>query len=97
MLDVMKLALETDSTRIISLFIDTTVIHNITHHGNGPEALAELRGHEEKQFDALGSFLTALFAYPMAYFLAVKVSPRWRVTMLVVVMAPFWTSQLLRY
>ncbi len=60
MLDVMKLALETDSTRIISLFIDTTVIHNITHHGNRPEALAELRGHEEKQFDALGSFLTAL-------------------------------------
>ncbi len=60
MLEVMKLALETDSTRIISLFIDTTVIHNITHHGNRPEALAELRGHEEKQFDALGSFLTAL-------------------------------------
>ncbi|MFN0019528.1 MAG: DUF1552 domain-containing protein [Pirellulaceae bacterium] len=60
MLDVMKLALETDSTRIISLFIDTTVIHNITHHGNRPEALAELRRHEEKQFDALGSFLTAL-------------------------------------
>lgn len=44
-----------------------------------------------------GTFLTALFAYPMAYFLAVKVSPRWRVTMLVLVMAPFWTSQLLRY
>lgn len=60
--DVMKLALETDSTRIISLFIDTTVIHNITHHGNRPEVLAELRGHEEKQFDALNGFLTALAA-----------------------------------
>lgn len=45
----------------------------------------------------LGTTLTALFAYPMAYFLAVKVSPRWRVTLLVLVMAPFWTSQLLRY
>ena len=45
----------------------------------------------------VGTLLTALFAYPMAYFLAVKVSPRWRVTMLVLVMAPFWTSQLLRY
>ena len=45
----------------------------------------------------LGTLLTVLFAYPMAYFLAVKVSPRWRVTMLVLVMAPFWTSQLLRY
>ncbi len=59
-LDVIKLALETDSSRIVSLFIDTTVIHNITHHGNRPEVLAELRGHEERQFDALNSFLTSL-------------------------------------
>ena len=58
--DLMKLALETDSTRIISLFIDTTVIHNITHHGNRPEVVAELRAHEEGQFKALNSFLTAL-------------------------------------
>jgi hypothetical protein len=60
MFEVMKLALETDSTRLISLFIDTTVIHNITHHGNRPEVLNELRGHEEKQFDALNGFLNAL-------------------------------------
>ncbi len=60
MFDVIKLALETDSSRLISLFIDTTVIHNITHHGNRPEVLAELRSKEEAQFDALGSFLTAL-------------------------------------
>ena len=53
MFDVMKLALETDSTRLISLFVDTMVIHNITHHGNRPEVLAELRGKEEGQFDAL--------------------------------------------
>jgi hypothetical protein len=58
--DVMKLALETDSSRIMSFFIDTTVIHNITHHGNRPEVLAELRGHEEGHFDALGGFLKAL-------------------------------------
>ncbi len=56
----MALALQTDSTRIISLFIDTTVIHNITHHGNRPEVLAELKGHEERQFDALNDFLTTL-------------------------------------
>jgi hypothetical protein len=62
MFDVMKLALITDSTRIISLFIDTTVIHNITHHGNRPEVIAELRGHEEGQFDALASFLGGLEA-----------------------------------
>ena len=45
----------------------------------------------------LATALTVLFAYPMAYFLAVKVSSRWRNAMLVLVMAPFWTSQLLRY
>jgi hypothetical protein len=60
MFDVVKLALETDSTRIVSLFIDTTVIHNITHHGNRPEVLAELRGKEEGQFDVLNAFLTSL-------------------------------------
>lgn len=60
MFDVMKLAIETDSTRVISLFIDTTVIHNITHHGNRPEAIAELRSKEEGQFAALGGFLGSL-------------------------------------
>src|SRR5262249_22165159 len=60
MFDVMRLALETDSTRIISLFIDTTVIHNLTHHGNRPEAITELRAHQEGQFDALNDFLKGL-------------------------------------
>ncbi len=45
----------------------------------------------------LATALTALFAFPMAYFLAVKVKPKWRLLLLVLVMAPFWTSQLLRY
>lgn len=45
----------------------------------------------------VGTLLTALIAFPMAYFLAVKCDPRWRLTLLVLVMAPFWTSQLLRY
>lgn len=62
MFSLMKLALETDSTRVISLFIDTTVIHNITHHGNRPEVVAELRGHEEGQFSALNGFLDGLAA-----------------------------------
>jgi hypothetical protein len=60
MFDVIKLALETDSTRLMSVFIDTTVIHNITHHGNRPEVLDELKHHEENQFDALGDFLKSL-------------------------------------
>ncbi len=60
MFDVVKLALETDSSRLVSLFIDATVIHNITHHGNRPEVLAELRGKEEPQFDALAGLLKGL-------------------------------------
>jgi len=62
MFDVMKLALETDSTRIITLFIDTTVIHNITHHGFREDTLAELKGHETRQFDVLDRFLGSLAA-----------------------------------
>jgi spermidine/putrescine transport system permease protein len=45
----------------------------------------------------LATLITAIVAFPMAYYLAVKVPPRWRLTLLVLVMAPFWTSQLLRY
>ena len=44
-----------------------------------------------------GTLLTALFAYPLAYFLAVRASPRLRTLLLVLVIVPFWTSQLLRY
>jgi hypothetical protein len=60
MFDVIKLALETDSSRLVSLFIDATVIHNITHHGNRPEVLAELRAKEESQFGALNHLLNIL-------------------------------------
>jgi hypothetical protein len=62
MFDVIKLALETDSSRLVSLFIDATTIHNITHHGNRPEVLAELRAKEEVQFDALAHLLKMLSA-----------------------------------
>lgn len=59
-LDVVKLAIENDSSRLITFFIDTTVIHAITHHGNRPETIAELSVHESAQFGALNDFLTAL-------------------------------------
>ena len=45
----------------------------------------------------LATLLAAVVAYPMAYFLAVKADPKWRLALLILVMAPFWTSQLLRY
>ncbi|MFB0939447.1 MAG: ABC transporter permease, partial [Paracoccaceae bacterium] len=37
-----------------------------------------------------------LIAYPLAYFLAVKVSPKWKIILLVLVIVPFWTSILIR-
>jgi spermidine/putrescine transport system permease protein len=44
----------------------------------------------------LGTLLCAVVAYPMAYYLAVKASPKWRTLLLVLIIVPFWTSQLLR-
>ncbi|MGB5212098.1 MAG: ABC transporter permease [Anderseniella sp.] len=43
-----------------------------------------------------GTLGALLVAYPLAYFLAVKVSPRWRLILLVMVIVPFWTSILIR-
>ena len=60
MFDMIKLALETDSTRIVSFFIDTVIIHNLTHHGGREQQIAELRNHETAQFDAFNQFLTSL-------------------------------------
>ena len=60
MLGVIKLAVETDSSRFITLFIDSTAIHSTTHHGGRPEVIAELRGHEEGQLAALNDFLSGL-------------------------------------
>jgi spermidine/putrescine transport system permease protein len=44
----------------------------------------------------LGTLAALLIAYPLAYYLAVKVSPRWRLLLLVLVIVPFWTSLLIR-
>jgi Protein of unknown function (DUF1552) len=60
MFDIVKLALETDSSRLITVFVDTTVIHNITHHGNRPEVLAELQAKEAGQFDSVAALLASL-------------------------------------
>ena len=43
-----------------------------------------------------GTLLAVLIAYPLAYFLAVKSNPRWRLLLLVLVIVPFWTSILIR-
>jgi len=44
----------------------------------------------------LGTLLCLLIAYPLAYYLAVKVSARWKLLLLVLVIVPFWTSLLIR-
>jgi hypothetical protein len=71
MYDLIRLALETDSTRLVTLFISTLGLksdvagvthetHTLTHHGNRPETLAELRAIEEAQFKALADLLKGL-------------------------------------
>jgi spermidine/putrescine transport system permease protein len=44
----------------------------------------------------LGTLLSLLVAYPLAYFLAVKVDRRFKIILLVLVIVPFWTSLLIR-
>ncbi|MCP4010432.1 MAG: ABC transporter permease, partial [Proteobacteria bacterium] len=44
----------------------------------------------------LGTLLSLLVAYPLAYFLAVKVDQRYKFILLVLVIVPFWTSLLIR-
>lgn len=43
-----------------------------------------------------GTLLCLLVAYPLAYFLAVKVHPKWKTLLLVMIIVPFWTSILIR-
>jgi spermidine/putrescine transport system permease protein len=43
-----------------------------------------------------GTFVILIIAYPLAYYLAVKVSSRWKLLLLILVIVPFWTSLLIR-
>ena len=71
MFDVAKLAFESDSTRVVSLFINTYSIvpdlpgvtsetHSITHHGDRQEVLDQLFIIESEQIKALAGFLSGL-------------------------------------
>ncbi|WP_170422189.1 ABC transporter permease [Ruegeria arenilitoris] len=44
----------------------------------------------------LGTVAALVIAYPLAYFLAVRCSPKWRTSLLILVIVPFWTSILIR-
>jgi hypothetical protein len=71
MFDLIRLGLENDSTRLVTVFINTIGVatdipgvmhetHSLTHHGNRPETLAELKSIEEAQFKALAGLLGGL-------------------------------------
>jgi hypothetical protein len=73
MFDMMRLALQTDSTRFITCYISTFHVvpkvdgvrnetHGLTHHGNEPEKMAELRRIEEAQVLAFSGLLNGLLA-----------------------------------
>ena len=44
----------------------------------------------------LGTIAALVIAYPLAYFLAVRCSPKWKTSLLILVIVPFWTSILIR-
>jgi len=69
--DVMSLALETDSTRVITLQLQGTGLvvpiegvtmdhHNLSHHGKDPEKLRQLALVEGAEFKVLSDFLKRL-------------------------------------
>lgn len=71
MFKMARLALETDSTRLVTLFLTpvsaiptlpgvTHETHTLTHHGNRPEMIEELSLIEHAQFTALADLLTDL-------------------------------------
>lgn len=71
MLDLAQLALQTDSTRFIALYISgsnavqplsgiSIEYHSLSHHGQDPEKLGQLRVIQTKQMQAIGGFLAKL-------------------------------------
>lgn len=44
----------------------------------------------------IGTLAALLIAYPLAYYLAIKANPKWKIILLVLVIVPFWTSILIR-
>lgn len=73
MLDLVHLALQTDTTRFIALYISgsnavqpiegvSIEYHSLLHHGQDPEKLSQLSIIQTRQLQAIGSFLGKLHA-----------------------------------
>lgn len=71
MFGVVRLAFESDSTRLVTVFINPFTLvptipgvkhesHSLTHHGNRPETLEELALIESAHFKVLGELLSGL-------------------------------------
>jgi hypothetical protein len=71
MLDLARLALQTDSTRVVSLFIRgaecktpiegvAEAHHRLTHHGQNPEIIEQLKLVESKEMEVFRDFLAGL-------------------------------------
>lgn len=71
--DLIPLALQTDSTRAITVLIQgrgdvplikgvTMAHHNLSHHGQDPEKIAQLERIEHAEFEAFNGLLTSLKA-----------------------------------
>src|ERR671915_1402040 len=66
--------------------------------GNFPDAL-DGRGEQIVRtfmYSGVATLIALLIAYPLAYAIAVKASPRWRLLLLFAVIAPFFTTYLIR-
>jgi hypothetical protein len=77
MYDITRLALETDATRIVSIYLGPLRVkpklpgisgetHGLTHHGGDPGKLAQLRVIEEILFNSFGRLLDGMVAAPEA-------------------------------
>jgi hypothetical protein len=77
MFDLIRLALQTDSTRVVTLSLSTFSVvphvpgvrnetHGLTHHGNEEGKIAELRKIEEAQLKVFDQLLTMLAETPQA-------------------------------
>ena len=64
------------------------------HYGNLPARLKAFQN--TMTYAPLGTLLSLLVAYPLAYFLALRVDRRYKIILLVLVIVPFWTSLLIR-
>ena len=65
---------------------------------NFPDALDE-RGEQILRtfiYSGVATLLALLIAYPLAYAIAVRASPRWKLLLLFAVIAPFFTTYLIR-